>query len=160
ERPDFALAAGDFWFNGWPQLQQDAGDEEFGPVQGERLSTQIRRRGLEWNKAFGGRAVAIPEAGQLSTILLGGGLMFPLLNPTSGHVESLKTVWARELEKANLDPGFGLAEPVDDNSDEEDEAFGMVSIPDVVKLAASEYADDKSEANLSSIALLAEYGNK
>jgi prepilin-type processing-associated H-X9-DG protein len=158
EDEDFTLPVGDFWFNGWPQLPQDEDDEEFGPVQGERLSTQIRRRDLKWNQAFGGRAVVIPKTGALPEIRLEGGLTITLLNPTLDHLEGLKEVWVRELRLANLDPGFGLKEPIDDEEDDEDEAFGVVCLPNVAKLAASDYTDDKSKANLSSIALIAEYG--
>jgi glyoxylase-like metal-dependent hydrolase (beta-lactamase superfamily II) len=106
EDKDFTLPVGDFWFNGWPQLPQDTDDEEFGPVQGERLSTQIRGRGLNWNKHFGGQAAVIPDTGALKEITLEGGLKITLLNPTLGYLEGLKKVWVKELRLANLDPGF------------------------------------------------------
>jgi beta-lactamase superfamily II metal-dependent hydrolase len=162
EDKDFTLPVGDFWFNGWPQLPHDAEDEdeEFGPVQGERLSTQIRDRYLNWNKQFAGQAVVIPDTGGLPEITLEGGLKITLLNPTLGSLKGLKKVWVDELRLANLDPGFGLKEVVEDEEDEEDEAFGAVSPVDVDELAASEYTEDNSETNLSSIALIAEYGKK
>lgn len=159
EDKDFILKVEDFWFNGWPQLPQDADNESFGPVQGERLSTQIRRRKLNWNKRFRGQAAVVSETGRLPEIELDGGLKITLLNPTLDYLKGLKQVWENEIRLANLDPGFGIKEP-GENEEDEDEAFGVASLPDVFELANSDYIDDKSVPNLSSIALIAEYGTK
>lgn len=160
-KKDFTLSVGDFWFNGWPQLPHDKDeDEEFGPVQGERLSTWIRKRGLNWNQQFRGKAIVIPDKGALPRIPLPGGLTITLLNPTRAYLAGLKKEWVRVLREEGLAPGFGVKEPAADEGDEEDEGFGAVAPVDVDELADSAYTEDKSEANLSSIALIAEYGKK
>jgi len=156
EEADAGLDVEDVWFNGWPQLPGNALDEHFGAVQGERLTARIRRLGLPWNEAFGGRAVAVPAHGPLPRRTLPGGLELTLLSPTREALDALKPQWEREVRAANLDPGFGM-DPNDEEVDEEDEAFSGEELPDVAALSESPFVDDSSRANASSVALLAEF---
>jgi hypothetical protein len=149
----------DFWFNGSPHLPGNPEDETFGPVQGERLTEQIVRLNLPWNKAFGGKAVVAPSDGILPTRVLAGGLKLTLLTPSLDSLARLKPKWEDEVRAANLDPGFGLES--NDEETEEDEEFGAEDVPNVDELAGSQFKDDRSEANGSSIAMLAEFdGNR
>jgi hypothetical protein len=150
----------EIWFNGWPHLPGNATDEQFGAVQGERLTAQILRHRLPWNAAFGNCAATIPDRGPLPVVALPGGLRLTLLNPNEAALARLKTAWETEVRAANLDPGFGL-EPNDTTQmDEEVEEFAATELPDVAALAATNFQDDRSPANGSSIALLAEYDGK
>ncbi len=156
EDPRMPLTVGDVWFNGWGHLPDNPDIEHFGAVQGERLTRAILRRGLPWNAAFGGRAVVVDGDGELPRKTLPGGLQLTLLSPTTEALRRLKTVWEREVRKANLDPGFGLVSD-DGGEDGAVESFGVVDPPDVDALAATAFQDDDSVANGSSIAFLASY---
>lgn len=159
EDTSFDMPVGDFWFNGWRDLPDNADDEPFGPVQGEELSVQFLKRKRRWNEKFAGKAVVVPDAGPLPTVTLDGGLKVTLLNPRTEHLADLKPVWAEKVREAGLEPGYGLEEP-DDAVLTDDEGFGAVGLPDIAELAASAYEDDRSEANRSSIAFLAEYAGR
>lgn len=150
----------EIWFNGWPQLPGNRRDEEFGAVQGERLTAQIRRHRLPWNCAFRKGAAAIPDTGPLPVRTLPGGLRLTLLSPTTEALQRLKKKWKRVVTEAHLVPGAGVLLKDAEARDRGIEAFAAVERPDVAKLAASRYRDDRSVANCSSIAFLAEYGGK
>jgi hypothetical protein len=155
EDPTLPLDIGDVWFNGWGHLPENPPVEGFGAVQGERLTKAILERGLPWNRAFGGKAVATAPGAPLPSRSLPGGLELTLLSPAPEALLRLKPVWEREVRAANLDPGFGL-EPNDD-APEGPEGFGAVDLPDVEALADTPFEDDRSEANASSIAFLASW---
>lgn len=153
------LEIGDFWFNGWPHLEQANQNESFGAVQGERLTARILEMDLPWNGAFDGGAVAINEAGPLPEIVLPGGMKLTLLTPTRQALIKLKPVWEKEVRDHNLDPGFPLAAN-DEQAPGVVESFGASELPDIEKLAESSFEGDASEANASSIALLAEFDDR
>lgn len=150
------VEVGDFWFNGWPHLPGNENElaemldpeiETLGPRQGEALSGHLLDLGLPWNRAFGGRTVVIPEAGELPTVELEGGLKLTVLSPNTRQLERLKRNWQRVLEDLELEPGYGL---------DGIEVLGD-GLPDIPALAEEPMKEDTSPANGSSIALLAEY---
>jgi glyoxylase-like metal-dependent hydrolase (beta-lactamase superfamily II) len=47
---------GDVWFNGFNELLDTEG---FGPVDGERLTTELVNQAIPWNVAFGQRSVEL-----------------------------------------------------------------------------------------------------
>ena len=153
------LAISEVWFNGWPHLPDNPQEETFGAIQGERLTAQILRHGIPWNVSFRGRAVQIPDGGQLPQFDVSG-LKLTVLSPTAAALERLKPAWEKEVRAQNLDPGFGLAPDDEAEAESEDEAFGPVVLPDVAALARSEFTDDTSAANESSITLVAEFDHK
>ena len=141
----------DIWFNGFDHLE-NVPLETFGAVQGERLTTELLNQRLPWNKAFGGKAVEID--GAFKPIELDGGLKLTLLSPNRAKLEALIPRWVKECKKAKLIPG-GEEEPPD--KPEGYESFGPVWIEtDATEL----FETDPSEANGSSIAVLAEYEEK
>ena len=72
----------DLWFNGWSHLT--SGGRVLGGKQGEFLSALIVRRFEEgqWNGAFSGQAVVVPDDGALPERTLAGGMKLTLLSPT------------------------------------------------------------------------------
>jgi hypothetical protein len=154
---DPGFTAGDVWFNGWNHLPSNPRDVDFGAIQGERLTSAIRKNDLPWNQAFAGGPVVTPGDGSLPQINLPGGMRLTLLSPTREALEELRPKWEQEVREANLDPGFGM--PSFDVQVEEEE-FGAEELPDVEALAATDFEKDDSEANASSIALLAEFEGK
>ncbi len=153
----------DFWFNGFQHLTRPApgGGPGFGPlggVQGETLTTALQDKQLPWNRAFGGGAVVVPDAGPLPSIQLPGGMTITLLSPTWEKLEKMRPVWEREVRAAGLIPGgpveaapaLPVAEP----------ALGPPTVEEVEDLAASEFDPDRSEANGTSIMIVAEFAGK
>ncbi len=155
------LTIGDVWFNGWRHLPEED-LEAWGPVQGERLSTRLVEPDFRWNRAFDGAAVAAPDGGPLPSITLDGGLRLTLLSPEAEQLQLLKPVWECECRKAGLEPGVPIPPDPPDPPDPPPglERLGDEPLPDVVALAEERSDPDGSEANGSSIALLAEYDSK
>lgn len=145
----------DIWFNAWKHLLPDEIEEE-GPVQGEKLSAILKQAHWPWNRAFNGRRVAVPKDGPLPVVTLTGGLKLTLLSPRPSELHRLQTTWAKEVNKAGLEPGFGVEEPEEEPVRPGLESFGE-TMPDIEALATTPYTGDGSRANGSSIAVLAEY---
>jgi hypothetical protein len=146
--PAIPVSVRDVWFNGWEHLPTDV----LGAKQGEALGAAIRRRRLSWNGDFGGRAVAVPDEGDLPVVRLPGGMDLTLLSPTRTELAALRPVWKEEVEKAGLVPGVAAeaaaAAPPD--------LLGDHPI-DPGELAGEPFEEDSSEANGASIAMLAEF---
>lgn len=154
------FSIGDFWFNGWPQLNPtQAGVELYGVEQGERLTKQLVAHGMNWNTRFDGKAVVVPETGALPQKELPDGMVLTLLSPLPEGLAGMKEVWERELLAAGLVPGFEVEETAEIAGVER---FGTPSsgILDIGALAETDFDPDGSPANRSSIALIAEYDCK
>lgn len=143
------FSADDIWFNGYRHLPHEAPDT-LGPVQGERLTELLAKPRVRWNGAFDKNAVVVPIDGQLPRVELEGGLVLTLLSPTPEKLAQLKPQWEKEVRKAGLEPGWKPQV-------EESEGFQLLGAPNVDDLANEPFLEDKSEANGSSIALLAEW---
>jgi hypothetical protein len=140
----------DIWFNGWRHLPGSA-FEEFGPVQGEILSSWLDKPGRPWNQCFDQKSIAVPDTGPLPMRELDGALKLTLLSPTIDNLKALRPVWEEECRQAGLNPSEPpLPLPL---SPPGLEAFGG----DIESLAAVRFKPDTSPANGSSIALLAEF---
>ena len=146
-----AFRADDVWFNGYRHLP-DTPLEEFGPVQGERLSTMLVNDSQPWNAAFDGEAVVVQAGGELPLRNLPGGLTLTVLSPTPVQLAKLKPVWESKCKEAGLDPTVTAAPPEEPAGLE---SFGPINVE---ALAATDFQEDHSEANGSSIALLASFG--
>jgi beta-lactamase superfamily II metal-dependent hydrolase len=150
------FTVGAVWFNGWPHLPGNNNLEQYGAVQGEKLTAAIVNHRLPWNIDFGSEAAVVHDGEALPILTLPGGMKITLLSPTQPNLVALKVVWAQELMKANLAPLFAVAELSDDSI----EAYGSSGIPDVELLSATPFHEDDAAANGSSIAFLAQYGGK
>mgnify|MGYP000874455668 CR=1 FL=1 len=151
----------DLWFNGWRHLV--AGGHLLGGQQGEFLSALIVRRFEQgqWNGAFAGQAVVVPEQGPLPEQTLAGGLRLTLLSPTPTTLDTMRDAWQADLGAAiapgDLDaawrrlaqrkaylPGQGL----------------LGTTPELDTLLERQLKVDRAAANGSSIAFLAEFAGK
>ena len=137
----------DLWFNGWRHLPTD----RLGAKQAEALGAAIVRRRLPWNGDFGGEAVMVPDQGPLPVVELPGGMRLTLLSPTREALADLRPVWEREVREAGLVPGH----PAEQAEARLDRLGDTELDPD--ELASEPFEDDRSEANLASIAMLAEF---
>lgn len=129
-------------------------EDHLGDKQGELVTDHLVRRKLAWNKAFEGRAVVVLDKGQLPEYTLPGGLRLILLSPSRQKLNKLRERWEKTITKAELTLGAVhdkekyFAKPADLLGEE---------FPDVEALAAKRFTGDKTVANGSSIAFLAEY---
>ena len=151
----------DLWFNGWNHLS--SGGRVLGGKQGEFLSALIVRRfeDDQWNGAFSGQAVVVPDDGPLPERTLAGGLKLTLLSPTPATLAQMRKAWEKDLGPSvtpgDLDaawqrlaqlkaylPGQGL----------------LGTTPELDSLLERQLKVDNSAANGSSIAFLAEFAGK
>lgn len=93
----------DIWFNAYRHLEWHPESEEFGAVQGEKLTTLIVDRKLPWNKAFGGGPVRL-NGDRPVVRALDGGLDVTLLSPDAAKLAKLEPQWKEECRRAGLDP--------------------------------------------------------
>jgi len=142
----------DVWFNGWNQLRGFLGVR-----QGEQFSALLDRfdRPFLWNTARAGEPPPPIEvgAGGLPEMTLDGGMRLTVLSPTGAGLRRLARDWnaaLRELDPAKAMLG-GRARPA---------PLSEPARLDLEALAASGPTRDSSVPNLSSIALLAEFGGR
>jgi beta-lactamase superfamily II metal-dependent hydrolase len=144
---------GDIWFNGWGQVNRFLSVK-----QGEQFTELLETRALPWNRAFDSTGARHPApivitAGKLlPSCTLAGGMKLTLLSPGGDQLRSLGAKWAQtllELEPKKRMLARKAPEPVLDLA-----AF------DVEKLARTPERKDRSVANGSSIALLAEFDGR
>ncbi|HSW48784.1 MAG TPA: hypothetical protein VLH09_01355 [Bryobacteraceae bacterium] len=152
------MEVAEVWFNGYDQITKAA---RLGAVQGEKLGAAIVDYNADvWNSSFKRKAVVTSERGALPSKTLEGGLKLTVLSPRAQELAKLKPVWEKECRKAGLAPG-----DVDQAREalEKDRRLRPKRLGDTVDveaLAEAAYEPDESEANGSSIALLAEFEGK
>ena len=144
--------AKDIWFNGYRHLPDEA-PTTLGPVQGEKLTDFLVKPQVRWNAVAGGGVLAVSANGDLPRMELDGGLVLTLLSPTLDSLAALKPKWEKEVVKAGLDPNA----PRTEEAVSEEFTLLDATPPDIAALAQSPFAEDDSEANGSSIALLLEF---
>lgn len=150
---DVARRFNDVWFNGWNQLRGF-----LSVAQGEQFSDLLDKRDLSslWNRTDRQHDPPPPiltDGDPHPQMTLAGGMKLTVLSPTANGLRRLARQWRaalRDLNPAKLMLGHRtrptpLAAP---------EAL------DVAALAASGPTKDSSVPNLSSIALLAEFGGR
>ena len=136
------LRFGDVWFNGWRHLS-----EHLNAAQGEAFSALLQSEGLPWNQMVGGAAM-VREVDTVPEFTLPGGMKLTLLSPTPDRLKALARSWKREVGDlaGQAEAGSKYLGRVPSSSD------------DVNALAAMPFESDKTAANGSSIAVLAEFG--
>jgi hypothetical protein len=151
--PDVAARFGDVWFNGWNQLRGF-----LSVSQGDAFSDLLDRddRPFTWNgtiRADDPPPPVVTDGDDHPEIVLAGGLRLTVLSPTPTALGKLARHWYAAL--AELDPRRAMlgrrARPVPP---------ARPSELDVEQLAATGPTRDSSVPNLSSIAVLAEYGGR
>lgn len=152
------FSVGDIWFNSWQHLVDSEDLESYGAKQGERLTTAILMRKLNWNKAFNGEAVVV-DSSNLSPVDVGGNMKLTLLSPLKENLAALIPKWWKEVQDEGLIPGYGAIVPKPEPVDDEFESYGLNKI-DINGLNEEDFEEDTAEANGSSIAFLAEYDGR
>ena len=139
----------DIWFNGFEHLRGDT----LGVPDGERLTAALQTQAGRWNKAFHGKAVVVPDAGDLPVVRLDGGLELTLLSPTPASLAKLAPDWEKECAKAGLIPGKGAEMP---KSWKREDMLGF----DIDTAATRPYRSDRAKPIGSSIVFVAAYQGK
>ena len=166
EEEEFEFNFKDFWFNGYHHLDEesfkkldvDSDEEDFGAVQGERLSKALIDKKWPWNEKFNRGPVVINDEDSLPVTTLEGGMKITLLSPDWKMLNKMKKKWKKEVEKAGMVPGVEI--PEEEPITDDEESFGALTIEEVKDLASLDFKKDTSAANGSSIAFIAEYENK
>ena len=151
--PEVAARFDDVWFNGWRQLRGF-----LSVAQGEAFSALLERddRPFTWNRTEPTDDPPPPivtDSAGLPEIDLAGGMRLTVLSPTPAGLRRLATNWHSAL--LDLDPQRAMlgrrARPSPPPSP---------STLDLGALAAGGPTKDSSIPNLSSIAVLAEFGGR
>lgn len=162
EELDFKV--GDIWFNAWKHLLP-ANKDELGPVQGEYVSSLIKKHDLPWNRAFREGPILAnksDEGMEPDYVIMPGGMKLTLLSPNSDKLAKLAPEWAKAVRAAGLEPG-AAREALEDLSKKKryrppDELGGGRF--DITSLALAPFESDQSAPNGSSIAFIAEFQGK
>jgi beta-lactamase superfamily II metal-dependent hydrolase len=144
EKLPFDVEFGDVWFNGLRHLQPD----RLGEAQAEIFSKALDKRSTNWNVAFEGRAVVVPEDGPLPVHTLDGDMKVTVLSPYRAQLEALRPGWQAYVDAAKA-KAAALAET--------QAADRLGELLNVDTLAASAFDEDDKKPNGSSIALLLEF---
>lgn len=150
QAPGCGVVIKEVWFNGYFHLSNTA-PALLGAKQGEMLTPLVQNGPWVWNKRFKGLAVMVPDAGKLPSFTFSG-MKITLLSPTFGKLQKLKPKWEKEVRKAGLVPGHAYT--IDDALP------GGFLGGKVQDWAKARFTEDRTEANGSSIAFVAEYAGK
>jgi beta-lactamase superfamily II metal-dependent hydrolase len=152
---ELALDVRDVWFNDWNHLQPLVAGrtpEHLGPEQGEFLGALLDEAGVPWNRAFDGGTIVCTEPGdgRLPRRSVHG-LQLTVVSPTVETLLDLRRTWHDAIRAAGFRPGSraaALRQFADRRWAKEPATLGQESIAKTL---------DHSQANGSSIALVAEY---
>lgn len=147
------------WFNGWRQMKKAHG--LLGAAQGEFLSALlVRRAPYAWKANTA--PWAVPGQGKLPVSTLEGGLRLTLLSPDAKKLDAMAKAWEKVVAKAGFLPG-NLDAAWDKLSTQKKllPKKGLLgAAPALDKLLATQFVQDQAKPNGSSIAVLAEYGDR
>jgi len=158
EKP-LQMTVREVWFNGWRQMKKEHG--LLGAVQGEFLSALlVKRAPYAWEQ--NSPPWVVPASGALPTKVLEGGLKLTLLSPNTKKLDAMAKTWEKSVIKNGFRPG------------DLDAAWGKLAsrkkllpaegllgaAPVLDELLNSQFLQDQARPNGSSIAVLAEYGEK
>jgi len=158
------------WYNGWPQLEgYERGVDVLGAQEGEYFGAVLIDREYTWNDWIKGDVVVVKENEPLPTLTLDGDLKLTLLSPTPGKLADMRERWIKDLgtqrDNRRIEPGDWerALEVLGSDRTHGPETLGHAERPwppDIEALATSDFDADDSEPNGSSIAFLAEVGDK
>jgi len=150
DAPRLGVTFKEIWFNGYSHVE--AASDLLGGLEGEKLSALIVTLRIPWNARFDGKMIAIAEDSSLPTVDVSG-MTVTMLSPTIQRLGNLADEWKETVEAAGLVPGIEerLA------PEEEDDLLGDI---DVDVMAESVFRSDNKKPNGSSIAFVAQYGNR
>jgi beta-lactamase superfamily II metal-dependent hydrolase len=146
-------------FNGWRQMERSHG--LLGALQGEFLSALlVNRAASAWDPDADPWVVL--KGGALPVVDLPGGMKLTLLSPDVPKLQAMAKAWKKDVVTAGLQPGD--LESAWDKLAQRKKFLpkkGLLgTTPDLDQLLKDQFKVDAAKANGSSIAFLAEYGDK
>jgi hypothetical protein len=159
---ELKLQLGEVWFNAWRHLplpQQDAAenkDDRLGAHHGEFVSALLDSSKIPWNTG----PIMVPETGPLPTFDLPGGMRLTLLSPTSEQLARLRPRWAKEAKEQGLQEHSTREALTLLRSKRRLQPDALGPQQNIERLASTDFDEDETRPNGSSIALLAEYQGK
>jgi beta-lactamase superfamily II metal-dependent hydrolase len=158
--PGLGATFQDVWFNDWEDLPPCP---TRGPVDGAIMARVLEGLGIPRNQALGGLPAAVPDEGVLpSPQVLPGGMVLTLLSPGIPQLVDLQCTWSTVLRKAGLeDPAHPNMEKLNELARKKGVQIPRgLAIGEVEALADAPFVRDRSRANGSTIAVLAEYDGR
>jgi len=150
-RRTLGIEFGEIWFNGRRHLP----DDTLGPKEGDALTAELESEDLAplWNKSTGYGPLSVTDDGDLPEFEVVG-MKLTLLSPGTEQLRRLAAVWPETVRDAGLGGEHRRPQLIDDMPSD---TLGDIPIRDL----AMTYTDpDRSPANGSSIAFLAEYDSR
>ncbi|MCU7884717.1 MAG: hypothetical protein KZQ82_11030 [Candidatus Thiodiazotropha sp. (ex Lucinoma annulata)] len=153
--------AKDVWFNGYRHLPKLDNHKVLAGKHGEELTDLLLKNGHSWNRqGFDGKAVVIPDDGDLPWIKFDGDLTVTLMGPTIPMLADLRKDWEHSCKDIRITP-----EELEEARREgryktlgaKEAKTSKPGRPDIEQLLRADFEEDPSSANGSSIALLVEY---
>jgi beta-lactamase superfamily II metal-dependent hydrolase len=145
---------GEVWVNLWEQLVPE---DILGPVDGEIMSAQLEALGIRPNESFGHAAVRADPGERFPEVTMPGGMRLTVMAPGPGELAELRREWKKVVEAAGLAPGVP-SQTLVDKAGRKGIELDILGGPPVRQWAGHDPNDlDDSEANGSSITVLAEY---
>lgn len=151
-----------------PRVVASTGD--ISARQGSTLAALLRRHEYAWNAAFNGAAVTTLDGPR--KVILDDGISLTLLSPRPGDLAALARLWRRELlsvgvpsdlvDGAAFEESFErMLERESDLADAPDDEATEISARELTEPPpASDFREDRSPPNGSSMAFLLEVGEK
>ncbi len=147
----------DVWFND-QEVLPPCPDPRRSPIDGAILTRVLDGVGITPNRAFDGNSVSVPEQGELPVRSLAGGMRLTLLSPGTAQLEALCCNWTAALRKAGFGPGAPSAEEMNERARRKGVEIPRAQRAETVEdLASASFVADRTRANGSTIAVLAEY---
>jgi beta-lactamase superfamily II metal-dependent hydrolase len=140
--PDFKPLIGQVWFNGRDNISTAGASteyENYGALDGERVTTALTENGYDWNTDFDGGPIIVGD--ELPTVELEGGMKLTILSPDLRQLGDMAKPWDEALDTAP--PGW--------------ENLGPSDPINIETLALTPFKGDRAKPNGSSIAMVAEY---
>lgn len=161
QEPHLGVTFGDVWFNGTDQINAaiDEGDL-LDERQGEYLQALLTKRGAQWNGAFDGKVIVVPEDGPLPSIPLEGDAFVTIVSPRAAELRSLGARWTDLIESEGFSTGDtdkALAALATKDRLQPLDALGDEAPEDQLGEADDPPGSDRSVANGSSIAIVLEH---
>jgi hypothetical protein len=154
EDPALPLVPKAVWYNGFDQLATltpPGGVHPFGYRAGDLYSKALKKLGWPVNEVFGGKAILVDGPPKPFSF---AGLTLTLLSPDRDKLDRLREGWQKWREPKASEATGAAASKL--------EGFGKRKFPDVLDVDALSKPSkaDTTPPNGSSIAMVAEYGNR
>jgi beta-lactamase superfamily II metal-dependent hydrolase len=164
QEPALHVTFDDVWFNGAAQMNAALGaGDQLDEREGEYLQALLTESRQDWNRAFDGEMIYVPDMGDLPTATLAGDATLTVVSPTVTELRALHARWLNVIAKEGFSTGDTDRALADLRSNTRLRPIAAKDqLGDDLPPGRSEVADppggDRAVANGSSIAVIFEHG--